>query len=227
MNARPPNAPAEIELVLLDHDALALLDESREDFEAAWHIRVGEAAEAVAETADMTRQMLDACPRDVPWGAYLVADVDTREVVGTCAFKDAPSPEGEVEIAYHTYPGYEGRGYARAMAARLLDIAKSAKRVVAHTLPQQNASTRVLERLGFARAGEVRDAENGVAWRWELGAGRRGPGKPGPHRKKPHPQQAQQGQRHAQPREANGAPGGEPRKPGKRRFRHKPKPQPR
>jgi RimJ/RimL family protein N-acetyltransferase len=221
MNARPPNAPAEIELVLLDHDALALLDESREDFEAAWHIRVGEADAAVSETADMTRQMLEACPRDVPWGAYLVADVDTREVVGTCAFKDAPNAEGEVEIAYHTYPGFEGRGYARAMATRLVDIAKSAKRVVAHTLPQQNASTRVLERLGFARTAEVR-AEDEVVWRWELGAGRRGPGKPGQHRAKSQPQ----GQRHAKPREA-AQPGGEARKPGKRRFRHKPKPQPR
>lgn len=226
MNARPPNAPAEIELVLLDHDALALLAESREDFESAWHIRVGEAAQAVSETADMTRQMLEACPRDVPWGAYLVADVDTREVVGTCAFKDAPNAEGEVEIAYHTYPGFEGRGYARAMAARLLDIARSAKRVVAHTLPQQDASTRVLERLGFARTGELRDAEDGLVWRWELGAARRGPGKPGQHRNKK-PQQQQQ--RHAKPRnDAHPAgAGGEARKPGKRRFRHKPKPQPR
>jgi hypothetical protein len=107
------------------------------------------------------------------------------------------------------------------MATRLVDIAKSAKRVVAHTLPQQNASTRVLERLGFARIAEVR-AEDGVVWRWELGAGRRGPGKPGQHRAKPQPQ----GQRHAKPREA-AQPGGEARKPGKRRFRHKPKPQPR
>lgn len=221
MNARPPNAPAEIELVLLDDDALALLEESREDFEAAWGIRVGEAATSVSETAEMTRAMLEACPRDVPWGAYLVADVDTRELVGTCAFKDAPNAEGEVEIAYHTYPGFEGRGYARAMAARLLEIAKSAKRIVAHTLPQANASTRVLERLGFARTGEIHDAHDGLIWRWELGSARRAPGKAGAHRKKPGSPQ----QRHAKPREAQAA--GEARKPGKRRYRNKAKPPPR
>jgi RimJ/RimL family protein N-acetyltransferase len=225
MNARPPNAPAEIELVLLDYDALELLAESREDFEAAWGIRLGEAADAVAETAEMTRSMLDACPRDVPWGAYLVADLDTRDVVGTCAFKDAPNTDGEVEIAYHTYPGFEGRGYARAMAARLVEIAKAAKRVVAHTLPQTGASTRVLERLGFARSGEVHDPHDGVIWRWELGARRSGVRPGGQHRRKPAgaPQQ-----RHGKPREGQAAAGsGEGRKPGKRRFRSKVKSPPR
>jgi RimJ/RimL family protein N-acetyltransferase len=225
MNARPPNAPAEIELVLLDHDALELLAESREDFEAAWGIRVGEAAGAVAETAQVTRSMLEACPRDVPWGAYLVADLDTREVVGTCAFKDAPNAEGEVEIAYHTYPGFEGRGYARAMAARLLEIAKGATRVVAHTLPHAGASTRVLERLGFARSRDVHDFHDGVIWRWELGARRAGAKTGGPHRRKPTGGQSPS-QRHGKSRDTQ-APGGEGRKPGKRRFRSKSKSPPR
>lgn len=181
MNARPPASAVSIELVLLDHDALALLDEAPADFESAWAIRLGDAAASVHDAAAMTRAMLDAAPRDVPWGAYLVADADTREVVGTCAFKDAPTEAGDVEIAYHTFPGFEGQGYARAMAARLLEIARSAKRVVAHTLTQANASTRVLERLGFVRAGEVHDIDDGALWRWELGARRGG----GEARRKP------------------------------------------
>ena len=40
--------------------------------------------------------------------------------------------------------------------------------VLAHTLPGPNPSTRVLEKLGFARAGEAQDAVAGTAWRWTL-----------------------------------------------------------
>ena len=39
--------------------------------------------------------------------------------------------------------------------------------VVAHTLRERNASTRVLEKTGFALVGEVVDPEDGPVWRWE------------------------------------------------------------
>ena len=60
------------------------------------------------------------------------------------------------EIAYFTFPEFEGRGIATAMARELLDLAKTAEPgivVTAQTLPQHNASTRILEKLDFARAG--------------------------------------------------------------------------
>ena len=40
--------------------------------------------------------------------------------------------------------------------------------VRAHTLPQENASTRVLTKCGFDFVGEVIDPEDGLVWRWEL-----------------------------------------------------------
>ena len=43
-----------------------------------------------------------------------------------------------------------------------------AVRVVrAHTLPQANASTRVLGKCGFTFTGPVEDPEDGLVWRWE------------------------------------------------------------
>jgi [ribosomal protein S5]-alanine N-acetyltransferase len=39
--------------------------------------------------------------------------------------------------------------------------------VRAHTLPERNASTRVLEKCGFEFTGEVVDPEDGPVWRWE------------------------------------------------------------
>lgn len=40
--------------------------------------------------------------------------------------------------------------------------------VIAHTLCQPNASTRVLEKCGFARDGFGEDPDEGQVWRWKL-----------------------------------------------------------
>ena len=104
------------------------------------------------------------------WDGYFVVDTDTREVVGSCAFKGPPTEDGTAEIAYFTYPGFEGKGYATAMACKLIELAASCtriKRVVAHTLPEENASTRVLEKVEMRFAGEVDDPEDGRVWRWQ------------------------------------------------------------
>ena len=107
-------------------------------------------------------------PRD-PWGGYFAVDEDTHEVVGSCAFKTPPTAEGSVEIAYFTYPPFEGRGYATEMARQLVEMATQAGTVgsiVAHTLPEPSASTRVLEKAGLALVGEVIDPDDGLVWRW-------------------------------------------------------------
>jgi RimJ/RimL family protein N-acetyltransferase len=39
--------------------------------------------------------------------------------------------------------------------------------VRAHTLPEENASTRVLAKCGFRQVGEMVDPEDGLVWRWE------------------------------------------------------------
>ena len=106
-------------------------------------------------------------PRPDPWGCYLAYQAELA--VGTCAFKAAPNAEGTVEIAYMTFPAFEGRGFATAMAAELTEIALAAGAalVVAHTLPEENASNKALRRNGFAYGREVMDPEDGPVWRWE------------------------------------------------------------
>ena len=42
------------------------------------------------------------------------------------------------------------------------------KQVLAHTLPEINASGRVLGKIGMANIGEVLDPEDGRVWRWEI-----------------------------------------------------------
>lgn len=116
---------------------------------------------------EQTRSFLAANPRPDPWGSYLAWQRDT--VVGTCAFKSAPDDAGAVEIAYSTFPAYEGRGHAKAMIAALsaLALQSGASTVLAHTLAETNASNGALRRQGFSFGGEVVDPEDGAVWRWE------------------------------------------------------------
>jgi RimJ/RimL family protein N-acetyltransferase len=103
-----------------------------------------------------------------PWICYLARRHGA--IVGTCGFTAAPS-DRRVEIAYYTFPRFEGRGVAGAMAAELLAIARRhapAVRVVAHTLRLRNASHRVLEKLGFRIAAALEDPVDGDILRWQI-----------------------------------------------------------
>jgi L-amino acid N-acyltransferase YncA/uncharacterized damage-inducible protein DinB len=103
-----------------------------------------------------------------PWVGYVA--VENSVAVGTCAFK-APPIDGRVEIAYGTMPGFEGQGIATAMARELVRIAQQEDEhltVFAQTLPEQNASTSILKKLGFRLIGTVEHPEDGTVWEWEL-----------------------------------------------------------
>lgn len=103
-----------------------------------------------------------------PWIGYVT--MYEGRVVGGGAFKGAPK-EKRVEIAYYTLTGFEGRGFATATASELIRIAKGADPAVlvtAQTLPEQNASTAVLKRLGFSLVGTATDPDVGEVWEWRL-----------------------------------------------------------
>jgi len=109
-----------------------------------------------------------------PWqhGFFLV-ERSRGEVIGTAGFKGPPDDEGMVEIAYGVMPSVEGRGYATEAAGALVRFAAADDRVRlirAHTLPELNASSRVLRKCGFVHIGQVVDSEDGPVWRWERAA---------------------------------------------------------
>jgi ribosomal-protein-alanine N-acetyltransferase len=101
---------------------------------------------------------------------FIMTNADRSLVIGQCGFKGPPDAEGAVDIAYGVDPFYQGRGYATEAAEALTDYAFKSECVSvvrAHTLPEPNASGRVLTKCGFVRAGEVIDPEDGLVWRWE------------------------------------------------------------
>jgi ribosomal protein S18 acetylase RimI-like enzyme len=90
--------------------------------------------------------------------------------VGTCAFK-APPREGHVEIAYFTFPAFEGRGIATWMAKKLVEIAyaeAAPPEVRAETLPKDGPSTSILRGIGFQNRGALLHPEDGLVWEWVL-----------------------------------------------------------
>ncbi len=133
-----------------------------------------EPVEALPETAREvcmgTASLYGAVGFEPPWIGYL-AKVG-GELVGTCAFK-APARANRVEIAYFTFPSYEGRGFATRMVGQLLELAAQAMPgvlVVAQTLPTENASTSVLKRNGFVLAKSIEHPEDGLVWEWQRNA---------------------------------------------------------
>jgi len=118
----------------------------------------------------MSREFYQRIGANPPWTGYLAIDCATNEVVGTGGFKGNPNTAGEVEISYGTFTSCEGQGIATAVARQLTAIALEQPvigRVLAHTLPERNASCRVLEKAGYQFAGEVIDPEDGKVWQWE------------------------------------------------------------
>lgn len=107
-----------------------------------------------------------------PWThGFAVVQRASDTVVGMCAYKGPPRPDGSVEIAYGINPEYQGRGYATEVARALVAFALGSglvRLVCAHTKPEENASTHVLTKCGFQWIGEVMDPEDGMVWRWEL-----------------------------------------------------------
>jgi RimJ/RimL family protein N-acetyltransferase len=107
------------------------------------------------------------------WGAFWATqNIEGRvRAVGLCCYKSEPNGLGEVEIAYYTFPHREGRGIATAMARELTFCASPhVAFVIAHTLPVENASCKVLRRCGYALVGEAIDPEDGLVWRWRVPA---------------------------------------------------------
>lgn len=159
-----------IRLVNIDASHASRYATSPGDLATEWNVQFETATEYLSDVFEQTALLLERLPRAGEWGVFLTVDAATSQVVGTCAYKQAPTPEGLIEIAYYTFPPFESRGYATAMAQELTRRAQASpqvKQVIAHTLPERNASCRALEKAGFQHVGQVIDPEDGSVWRWE------------------------------------------------------------
>ena len=117
-------------------------------------------------------------PSQKPWGVLFFVlnepTAMTRIMIGWGGYKGAPSDDGEVEIGYAIAPAFRGRGLATLAAKTMIGRAYETPRVttiLAHTLMEKNASTRILENVGFVFVGVVEEDGHGEVWRWRLQRG--------------------------------------------------------
>ena len=111
-----------------------------------------------------------------PWGTHLFFD-DDGALVGWGGWK-GPPVNGVVELGYAVAPARRGQGIATQVVRQLISQARDTgvDLVIAHTLPEESASTGVLRKCGFVRTGDVTDPDGEAAevWRWELDPARSG-----------------------------------------------------
>lgn len=123
---------------------------------------------AAVDAGEASAELYAAVGYVPPWIGYL--GFVAGECVGTCAFKSPPKGN-RIEIAYYTFPQFEGRGHATSMASALMDIAFNAMPgilLVAHTRAEESAATGVLSKLGFHLTGRGHDRDDGEVWEWML-----------------------------------------------------------
>jgi [ribosomal protein S5]-alanine N-acetyltransferase len=116
-----------------------------------------------------TRDALGAGRSDPRWGPRLFVAGEPPELVGWGGFKGPPR-DGVVELGYEIAEPRRGRGLATAAVQAMVAEAFADRRVgtvTAHTLPERNASNRVLEKAGFRFDSEARDAGAAV-WRFSI-----------------------------------------------------------
>ncbi len=101
-----------------------------------------------------------------PWYTYfLLVDAASRQAVGVCGFKGAPTLFGSVELGYAMHEAFRNQGYMTETVRALVEWAfthDSCRRVTAETLRDNYASQRVLQKSGLVLE---RAAENMLYWK--------------------------------------------------------------
>lgn len=96
------------------------------------------------------------------WPVFRLTDDDH---VGCCGLRPVPGPVDVLELGFHLRTEHWGRGYATESARAVIEFAFSnlgIRALVAGHHPRNEASSRVLRRLGFRYTGDVPYAPTGL-----------------------------------------------------------------
>jgi ribosomal-protein-alanine N-acetyltransferase len=165
---------ARLRLVPHEPEHLRALIRGTEFYERSSGMRAAQGLRDFIVSPDVSaewRAALETATEADPWRyGFALIHRESSIVIGSAGFAGPPDANGVVEIAYGVVPDYEGNGFATEAAQALIAYAEADERVraiCAHTLPQRNASTRILEKCSFRRMGEINHPSDGVIWRWE------------------------------------------------------------
>ena len=169
-----PLNPPSLQLQPYAPEHLLALLEGEEAFHRSFGMRAAAGLRDFFCSGEVSLQWLEqlrAARGADPWTfGFAMLHQESGQVIGSASFKGPPNRIGVVEVAYAVVPAFEGKGCATAATRELVAFAFNDSRVHlirAHTLPKNNASTRVLTKNGFTKLGEVVDPEDGRVWHWE------------------------------------------------------------
>ncbi len=153
-----------LELFPLPPAAAAALPDNRE--EVARIIAANRSPEwPQPDLLDVLPRQAAGAPEDARFGAWVIVERASNTVIGDIGFFGPPTPEATVEIGYSIVPDRRRRGYLTEAASALIDWAKrqpGVSAVLARCDPDNLASIRTLQGLGFSQTGQV---DQFLAWR--------------------------------------------------------------
>jgi len=151
----------------------ALLDALIDDQRAALDTMAGYTIPAAFPNTEQReflrfrRGQLSADPGRYPWSLRAIVLRSERRMVGYVNFHGAPgvndtNTDRAVELGWTVFPADQKRGYATETAIALMAWATEEhgiRHFISSTTPDNAASLRVHQKLGFARTGEFIDGE--------------------------------------------------------------------
>ncbi|TMG52019.1 MAG: GNAT family N-acetyltransferase [Chloroflexi bacterium] len=158
-----------LDLVLMPVTLLdAIIEGDREKIEQLTRYRVPPSFPGRAlELVRFRREQIGKDPARLPWLLRAMVLRSSRVMVGFVNFHGPPGVNdieaaGAVELGWTVFPPHRRRGYATETARALMDWATAVHGIrcfVSSTTPDNVASLRVHEKLGFARTGQIVDGE--------------------------------------------------------------------
>lgn len=160
--------------------SFTLLQLSKDALEALAASRVPEGLEGRFEQGAMPPAFvairsleIAAAGHALPWSTtFLIVNDENARIVGGCGFKTVPK-QGRVDVGYGVAPAARGKGAATAALDVLLRKAfeAGATELLAEVAPDNAASTRVVQKAGFERAGARVDDDGEHVVQWVRRAG--------------------------------------------------------
>ncbi len=113
------------------------------------------------------REQLQKDPERYPWSLRAIVRRGDRRMIGFVNFHGPPGvndvgAEDAVELGWSVFAPERRKGYATETAVALMDWATEVhgiRRFISATTPDNAASLRVHEKLGFEKTGEIVDGE--------------------------------------------------------------------
>lgn len=102
-----------------------------------------------------------------PWIGYVV--MSNEDIVGSAGYKGKPI-ENKIEIAYGTFPAFQGKGFGTQICRHLITLAISTDpliEIIARTLPDNVNSIAILKKNNFTLLGTVYDKDDGYVQEWQ------------------------------------------------------------